>query len=243
MKIFISYSFNDAKLASLIKQKLLDNKIEILEVDNDIAVGDNIISSITNSIKEADAYIILLTKSYKDSKWSDLEQILIFDEKFKSRKNKKVFPILIDKDVKIPSLLKNLVYADLTNKENRLNEINKIIIKISQTVDSKKDLNYQKMNLFLKQQEELLKLKKLDYEINYDKQDKLRNSFKWSFLLVTIASFLISITLIVNKFNKNSFDSTLLNIQSFIFYLLGFLTAIIPSIYVIIKTKRKQNGQ
>jgi len=243
MKVFISHSHHDSKLAQSIKQKLLAKNIDVIVVDNNINVGDNLISSIGESIKEADGYIILLTKSYEDSKWADLEQLLIFDEKFSSKRNKRIYPILFDKSVKIPSLLKNIAYADLTDKDNRERKLEEIINNFSQTIESKNDINYQKMKGILREQEELLKIKELEYKLRLNKQDNLRNSFKWSFLLVSIISVIISIIFIFNKFSNNSFVSSELNLQGIVFYFLGFLTAIIPSIYIIIKIKRKHNGE
>ena len=165
MKVFISHSHHDSKLAQSIKQKLLPKNIDVIVVDNNINVGDNLISSIGESIKEADGYIILLTKSYEDSKWADLEQLLIFDEKFSSKRNKRIYPILFDKSVKIPSLLKNIAYADLTDKDNRERKLEEIINNFSQTIESKNDINYQKMKGILREQEELLKIKELEYKL------------------------------------------------------------------------------
>tara|TARA_R110002050_G_scaffold299825_1_gene466529 strand:- start:1048 stop:1788 length:741 start_codon:yes stop_codon:yes gene_type:complete len=246
MKAFISHSHEDAKLADSIKQKLLKRGIQVIEINDNISIGDNLVTFIESSIKQADIYIILLTKSYEDSKWADLEQILIFDEKFRSKQGKGIFPILIDKNVKIPSLLRNIAYADLTNKDNREIKLDDVILRISNAEStekqlSEKNINYQQMKNILREQEELLKIKELNYKLYQNKQDKLRNSFKYSFLLVSIISVLISLIFFITKFDKSTFDSEFLNIQSLIFYLLGFLTAIIPSIYLIIK--RKRNGQ
>jgi uncharacterized integral membrane protein len=246
MKAFISHSHEDAKLVDSIKQKLLERDINVIEVNDNISVGDNLVTTIQSSIKQADIYIVLLTKSYEESKWADLEQIMIFDEKFRSKQKKTVFPILIDKHVNIPSLLKNIAYADLTNKDNRQLKLDEIILQIAETkinlnVISEKNIKYQQMKNILREQEELLKIKELNYNLYNNRQDKLRNSFKYSFLLVSIISVLISLIFIVNKFDKSSFDSEFLNVQSLVFYLLGFLTALIPSIYLVIK--RKRNGQ
>lgn len=243
MKVFISHSHHDSKLAESIKQKLLVNNIEVIEVDQKISVGDNLISSIEESIKEADGYIILLTKYYESSKWADLEQLLIFDQKFSSKKSKRLYPILIDKSVKVPSLLKNVVYADLTDKDSRDEKLDKLIIDFSQTLEVKNEPNYQKMKGILREQEELLKYQELEYKLRLDKQENLRNSFKWSFLLVSFISLAISVFYLLNKFSKNSIIDDNLNPQGIVFYLLGFLTAIIPSIYIIIKLKRKYNGK
>ena len=243
MKVFISHSHHDLKLAQLIKQKLLEINIHVIEVDQNISVGDSLISSIEESIKDADGYIILLTKSYESSKWADLEQILNFDQKFNSKKSKKIYPILIDKSVKVPSLLKNVAYADLTDKDNREKKLDELIVDFSQTLDVKNEINYQKMKGILREQEELLKIRELEYKLRSNKQDNLRNSFKWSFLLVSIISLIISVVFILNKFSDKSFINSDLNVQGIVFYFLGFLTAIIPSIYIIIKIKRKHNGE
>lgn len=241
MKVFISYSYEDSKLATTIKQKLIRSGIDVIEIDSDISVGNDLVSMIETSIREADDYIILLTKSYQESKWSDMEQILIFDQKFTSKKNKRIFPILVDKNIKIPSLLKNIVYADLTSKDSRDSKLDELIIKISQNDETQSEIKYQNMKGFLREQEELLKIQELEYKLNQSKQDRLRNSFRYSFLLVTIISTLISLFFITNKFDNPSFGSKILTIQSLVFYLLGFLTAIIPSIYILIK--RKRNGK
>lgn len=241
MKTFISHSHEDFKLAKTIKQKLVLRGIEVIEIDNNISVGDDLVNTIETSLRQADDYIILLTKSYQESKWSDMEQILIFDQKFSSKRNKRIFPILIDKNVKIPSLLKNIVYADLTNKDIRDIKLDEFINKISQNEETQSEIKYQNMKSFLREQEELLRIKELEYKLNQNKQDRLRNSFKYSFLLVTIISASISLVFIFGKSDKLGFGSQILSIQSLVIYLLGFLTAIIPSIYILIKKQR--NGK
>lgn len=241
MKIFISHSYDDIELADMIKKKLMENDFSVLELDNNQYIGKNIASSIEKKIKEADAYIILLTKSYENSKWADLEQLMIFDSNFASIKNKKIYPIVFDKSVKIPSLLKNITYADLSDKENRDGKINTIISQMKNSINGEKELNYRHLKGILREQEELLKIKENEYLLQRNKQEKLRNMFQSSFLIVTIVSLIVSLVFFLEKYSNDNFSNSTVNTQSLIFYFLGFLTAIIPSLYIIIK--QKNNGK
>jgi hypothetical protein len=244
LRIFISYSYKDSEFAALLKKVLLKNSIEVIQIDQEPKIGDNIAANIDNAIRESDAYIIILSKSYIDSKWSDLELMMIYDQSFGRKNGKRIFPILLEKTSKIPSLIRDLAYADLTDRHNRIEDIENFVIKLINQLNSEETTDYRTLRNLLREKQELLKIQELDYQLQKNKQLRIRKVFQWSFLMVLVMSILTSLLFLTKGFDvKNTLDDYKVEFQSVIFYFLGFLTAIIPSLYIAIKYKNKQNGR
>lgn len=241
MKVFISHSFKDLDFANLVKKKLIESDIEVIDIDISPKVGENIAIQIEKSIQESDAYLVLISKYYLDSKWSDLELMMIYNQSATPKKGKRIFPILLDKSARIPTLLKNIAYADFTDK-NRTN-LDSIIIALKNQFSVDEQVEHKKIRSLLKEQEYYLKLEELEYENNRIKQQRVRKVFQWSFILILIISVATTLFIIFKGIDfRKSFDLSL-NIQSIIFYMLGFLTAIIPSLYISLKSKNNKNGK
>lgn len=222
----------------------MKNNIDVIQLDQKVKIGDNIAASIDKAVREADAYIIVLSKSYLESKWSDLELLMIYDQSFGRRKGKRIFPILIEKNSKIPSLISDLAYADLTEKQSRESRTEQFVINLKTQISSTETTDYKTLRHLLRDKEELLKIQEMEYQLQKNKQLKIRKVFQWSFLLVILISAMTSLVLLTKGFDfKDVLDDYSVEFQSIIFYFLGFLTAIIPSLYLSIKLKNKKNGQ
>lgn len=241
MKVFISHSYKDSELASLIQNKLIEYGLSVIQIDPHPKIGDNIALQMEKAVHSADAFVILLSKHYFDSKWSDLELMMIYDHSMSKKKAKRIFPILLDKSVRIPSLLSNLVYADFTDKKE--SKLNDFAAKISEQISIEASFEHKKIRNLLKEQEQFLKLQEIEYQLQRNKQKKIRSVFQWSFLMIAITSLVTTILLFSKKLDFQESIYFSVNIQNVIFYLFGFLTAIIPSLYLIIKTKNRNNGK
>ncbi len=244
MRIFISHSYKDSEFAALLITVLIKNKIEVIQIDQDLKIGDNIAENIDQAIRESDAYIVILSKSYGESKWSDLELLMIYDQSFGRKNGKRIFSILLEKTSKIPSLIRDLAYADLTDKNKRRKELEKFVVNFKDQLNSDETTDYRTVGNLLKEKQELLKLQELDYQLQKNKQLRIRKVFQWSFLMVLVISTLTSLLFLTKGFDfTNTLDDYKVEFQSVIFYFLGFLTAIIPSLYIAIKSKNQRNGR
>jgi hypothetical protein len=241
VKIFISYSYKDSEIADLIKNQLLRQNIEVIHIDPDPKIGDNIAFNIEKAIRESDAYLILLSRNYSESKWSDLELIMIYDQSFGQKKGKRIFPLLLEKSASIPSLLKDLVYADFTEKSNR--KIEDFVLDLRNQLYSEETTDYKKLRHLLKEREELLKIQEIEYLLQKDKQQRISKLFRWSFLMISVTAAATTILLFAKDLDITDKLDISINLQNVIFYLFGFLTAIIPSLYLSFKLKNKRNGK
>lgn len=241
MKIFISNSFKDSDIADLIKKKLLEFNFDIIQVAPSPQIGDNIAIQIERAIYESDAYIILLSKHFFDSKWSDLELMMIYDQTLGRNKGKRILPILLDKYVDIPLILKDIAYADFSDK--RISKLDNLINDISKQLLLNEKIEYKNFKNRLREQAELLKFQELEYQLHKNKQKKIKSVFKWSFFMIAIISVITSLLLFTNKLDIEESFNFPISVHNITFYLLGFLTAIVPSLYLATKIKNKRNGK
>lgn len=117
-KIFISFSEQDSEIAQQIRRALINERF-ILNIDEkNIQVGENIKQAFISEIKSSSIFIVLISKYSINSNFVKLEI------KHAIKNNKKVLPVLIDKNISIPNELKDLKYANfIENKKEALNEL------------------------------------------------------------------------------------------------------------------------
>jgi hypothetical protein len=129
MNIFISYSHKDRDYAESISKKLLEVGYSVSSTSNEMHVGDNIIEKVTAGIKDADAYILLISRNSVNSEWVMKEQTVIALSQLPKIK-KRTLPVLIDK-VSPPSFLHSNLFFDMSdNFDKRLEELVGYIKKI-----------------------------------------------------------------------------------------------------------------
>jgi hypothetical protein len=121
-KIYISYSDSDKSIAENIRKRLMQRHL-ILNIDHsNISIGDNIDKIITQEIEDSYIIIILLSKNSENSFFVKNEIKLAI------KKKKKILPVIIEPNVKIPSELKNIRFADYSsNNTEAINEIVKAV--------------------------------------------------------------------------------------------------------------------
>lgn len=142
MNIFISYSHKDKEYAESISNMLSNEKYNVLSTSTEIHMGDNIIEKVTEGIKDADVYILLISHNSINSEWVMKEHTVIAFSQLPKIK-KRILPVLLDK-VSPPSFLKNNLFFDMSETfEGKLQEllvqINKIIASEGIAGSSSKD--------------------------------------------------------------------------------------------------------
>lgn len=110
MKIFISYNHRDKKYADLISRSLVEAGHEIFMDTLKLKAGDNIVEKIDQGVEQADALIVLISKSALNSKWIMHEVSAMAMRDF-SNKKKKIIPIKLDNSP-MPSYLMDYLYLD-----------------------------------------------------------------------------------------------------------------------------------
>jgi len=112
MKVFISYTQEDKRYATLIANALEQAGHEVWYDKWSLRVGDNLIQKINEGLKETDALIVIVSKHALRSKWVMHEFSAIALGDLSSRKSR-VIPVLVDKSP-VPQYLARYVYVDLT---------------------------------------------------------------------------------------------------------------------------------
>jgi len=73
MKIFLSYSNADKKLAGQIKKIIENNGLDVFLAHDDIEPSEEWVKTILSELNECDVFIPLLTKKFNKSNWTDQE--------------------------------------------------------------------------------------------------------------------------------------------------------------------------
>lgn len=116
MKIFISSSLKDKKIADRIVCDLKAKGFNVLDSKN-IVVGENIINSITKLINTADGFIAIVSRDSLRSNFINEEIIMALGSSSRNHR-KRFIPILIEKNIEIPTYLSYTKYIDLTDMAN-----------------------------------------------------------------------------------------------------------------------------
>ena len=116
MKIFISHSNHDKKVASYLAQTLKSAGHEVFFDLWDITLGDNLLKRILEAIKSADVLILLLSRNSARSKWimHEFSAIALNDI---TKQRQRIIPVLIDNGP-IPSYLSEYLCYDISSDFN-----------------------------------------------------------------------------------------------------------------------------
>ncbi len=112
MKVFISYTQEDKKYASLIADRLREAGHDVWYDTWALRAGDNLIQKINEGLKETDALIVIVSKNALRSKWVMHEFSAIAFGDLSSEKSR-IIPVLVDES-SVPQYLARYVYVDLT---------------------------------------------------------------------------------------------------------------------------------
>ena len=111
--VFISYSQADSEIASRVQGALKDISISGWLDQADIAAGDSISSKVKESLKQANALIVLVSPSSLANKWVQFEVGAAFGM------GKPIIPVIIDSqspDMVLPEWLNDYQYIDARNQ-------------------------------------------------------------------------------------------------------------------------------
>jgi hypothetical protein len=222
--IFISASNQDLKIA----QQLVDNldyHEKVYLSNNEINIGNNFIDEIYNEIKQARAFILVVSKSTKKNNMQSTELSLILNELNKRPKQIKLIPIIVD-GAEVPFFISNYKYIKV-NKILGSEDIKNIINELSNQTTT--DYNMKSINEIISINRKNIRDEKKMYEIeNFYKQKKAQTMVIYITLSLLILTFLIISLLIWLKqktIDQGSFSvGLLIGISMFV---LGMLSGLI----------------
>lgn len=227
MKVWITFAFEDKEFVERLRKHLREADIEVLDVENEILPGDNIVESIYQAISSADIIFVIISKASEERQWFSTELGLIISEIRKNR-HKKIIPILKDRQAQIPPFINQYQYLDISESKDAGLQIDKLIATIKtreKRVVEFKDSDTISTELLLTK-EDLLKQEKYEYEKQRrQKQRLLSLTFLTTILATTLT--LVSFLFASKDFFSLKIDSDI--IRTIIPIMLGLLIGVLVS--------------
>jgi hypothetical protein len=182
MKVYLSYTNDGEYLAQRIRKELENRDIQVWSSRENIIPGEVWINSILRAIEASDAFLPIITKNSYSSSSSNSEITLALSSQKRS-KTKKIIPILAEKTSEIPFFLKDIQYADFSNKDLFNEQLSKLVFLLK----SDRSINEADQEFQLNS-----KMKYLNAEIESLKSQFLENERKRYRTLKQITTFLSS---------------------------------------------------
>jgi len=109
-RIFISHSSQDHDFVHTLVNNLKNLGLSIWVDYAELRVGDSIVTGISNALREADYFVVILSRASVKSKWMNAELSSALMEQLSGR-GIAILPVLIE-ECELPPLLRDRVYAD-----------------------------------------------------------------------------------------------------------------------------------
>lgn len=109
-RVFISHSSQDRDFVHTLVSNLKNLGLSIWVDYAELQVGDSIVTGISNALREADYFMVILSRASIKSRWMTAELNFALMEELSGR-GIAILPVLIE-DCELPPLLKDRVYAD-----------------------------------------------------------------------------------------------------------------------------------
>ncbi len=126
MKVWITYAYEDKNFVNSLKKILDRSGVTVLDVENQIMPGDNIIETIYKAISDSDVILVVLSESSSGRQWFSTEIGIVISE-IRNRKNKRIIPILKDKEAEIPAYIDQYYYLDLSDEKTANDRFERLV--------------------------------------------------------------------------------------------------------------------
>lgn len=222
MKVYISHTNEDVKIANTIRNYLANRNIEVFDEKANISMGSNLVSFINEAISSSDAVLFVISKNTHKSRWVHQEISLALNNKLKG-KEVKLIPIVVEKNLEIPFFLKEYIYLDLSKDQDFESGMSKIVqsLESGKKTSIQQDLETKVENIEI--EKKLLLLESLEYE-EY-KKFRSRQMFFITMIATLISSIAASVGLLswVAKIEHSNFEWILAFLVGAIASMLGSL--------------------
>lgn len=239
MKTWITYSFSDREFVERLKTSLKGSGLEFQDMDHELLPGDNIVDTIYQSISEADIIFVILSKEGVDRKWFSTELGILISE-IRNNPSKKIFPVLVDRDVILPPFIDQYQFLDLSDNKNfdlNIERLKKALEqpKKRQLLTEERDIQISNV---IRSKHEMLEREK-EY---YDKKNKEKQKIIYLTTLMTVLVTFITLFVFILS-NKGIFKLENENlIYTFMLVMIGAFTGAVISL-ILNRLKDKKDGK
>lgn len=126
MKIWITYTRENEDFVFSLKKKLQDAHLDVIDYENGIKLGENVVNSMYQSMLSADIMLAILPPNEIVKPWFYYE-LGLFTSQIQSNSQKRIIPIILDKNSYIPQFINQYQYLNLTNDNNSTEQVEKLI--------------------------------------------------------------------------------------------------------------------
>ena len=180
-RIFISHSHGDSEAAHLLADSLRAEGLEIWLADEQVVGGQDIKSALAAGVESTDAVVALLSKRSQKSQWLSLEVATAISQ------GKRVIPVLLEKDAKIPLVLQDRAWLILSDDIGYPEAAQRIAQAVAIPSDPEKDLRKRTDQVSL-QRAEIERERELARQVHEKREIELRTrSFTVMFVLICAA--------------------------------------------------------
>lgn len=126
VRVFISYSHADSSFAVRLEKALKKRSVDVWIDRKEILVGESLIGRIREGIDSSKFVCAVLSQQSLQSQWVKNELDIAMNQQIESG-SVKVFPLVLEKDIELPSFLIGKLYVDFSTEESFKNGIDQII--------------------------------------------------------------------------------------------------------------------
>ena len=234
MKVFISYTSEDARIAQKIRNYLAHSYIDVFDDKADISMGSNLASSINEAIDASDAVLFIISRNTDKSRWVHQEMSLAISNKLNG-KSVKLIPIVVEKNSDIPFFLKDYLYLDMTKGQDFETAMSRLIegLRSDKKTSIQQDLEAKLTNIEF--EIELLESKRFKHE--EFRRFKSRQLFFIVMIATLVSSLVASFGLLgwVAKIEYSNFELTIMA------FLVGAMASMLASLLYMHKERSHKN--
>ena len=132
--VFLSYSHQDRVAAREFSQALRNAGLDVWLDEEQAVAGESIASAISEAISRSDVVVALLSTRSQESNWLSSEVAAAI------AKSKKVIPVLLDRDVQVPLVLRDRLWLDLSDLAGVQEAAQKIAVSVASRTDPSQEL-------------------------------------------------------------------------------------------------------
>jgi hypothetical protein len=179
-RVFISHSSEDNAEALALSEALSEAKISYWLDEQSLSLGEDVSAEISRAIDSSSVVVFLLSKNANEKSWQSAEIALALS------KGKKVFPLVITKDAKIPILLQQYVYLDISDTRD-FNRVAFELAKALERKDPETDTTSLRLDT-LRAKRELIKKQKEIYAAANMLKEREMKSRNFSLLFISLCA-------------------------------------------------------
>ena len=194
MNIWISYAHADKKFVERLKIALTSQGYNPIAIEENISPGESILSLLEQNINKSDCFLLVFSSESLKSQWFSSELFLILDKVYHNQENTKIIPLILNKNIKLPSIIDQIAYADFTIKEDFEKSVSDLTKSIQQPIQQNFVQTSKLFHGIIKGKENDLKLQKLQYYAIDQNMTSNRILQRSVLLIMVMAALIVSIT-------------------------------------------------